>query len=192
MISSVATCRAKKWVEKQMVIIDTETTGLGDDAEIIEVAALRCDGKIMLNTLVKPLKPIPVSATAIHGITNEMIANAPSWPEVIGQLILAAGSDDFLAYNSAFDARLIKQTTYEHYGVISVLFERFHERHCCVMDAYAMYRGIKKGDGYKKHKLIDAAEHEGVVIEGSAHRALSDCLLTLELIKVMAKGDGHE
>ena len=186
---STATSLSQYWIENQLVIIDTETTGLGDDAEIIEIAALRCDGQVMLNTLVKPLQLIPACATAIHGITNDMVADAPSWPEVIGQLILATGPDDFLAYNSAFDARLIKQTTDAYYGDISVLFNAYHERHWCVMDVYSIFRNIKEGDGYKKHKLIEAARYEGVIIEGSPHRALPDCQLTLELIKIMARGE---
>ncbi|WP_426767361.1 3'-5' exonuclease [Erwinia aphidicola] len=189
MSKTIASCRARHWLRRGFVILDTETTGMGEDAEIIEIAALGCDGEVILNTLVKPINPIPVEATAIHGITNEMVAGAPSWPEVIGQLILAVGEMDYLAYNSDYDSRLIRQTTLMHYHDIANLFRPFIEGHDCVMRLYAMYRGeAGKGSGYKWHKLVNAAKHEGVVIDSPAHRALADCRMTLGIINAMAKG----
>lgn len=65
-----------------VVLLDTETTGVGEDAEIIEIAILDVDGTQLLNTLVRPTQPIPAEATAIHRITDKMVASAPTWPEV--------------------------------------------------------------------------------------------------------------
>lgn len=76
--------RAKKWLEDDRIFIDTETTGLGDDAEIVEICLIDSAGFIMLNTLVKPTKPIPAEATAIHGITDEMVMYAPTWKDIHG------------------------------------------------------------------------------------------------------------
>lgn len=54
------------------IILDTETTGLDNTAEIVEISVINDQGEVLLDTLIKPTKPIPGDATAIHGITNEM------------------------------------------------------------------------------------------------------------------------
>ena len=66
------------------VVLDTETTGLDEDAEIVEIAIVDSTGKVLLDTLVKPSKPLPVycEASEIHGITNEMLVNAPNWQDI--------------------------------------------------------------------------------------------------------------
>ncbi|MJX93223.1 3'-5' exonuclease, partial [Salmonella enterica subsp. enterica] len=76
--------RAAQWLDDGYLFIDTETTGLGDDAEIVEICIIDSHGFIMLNTLIKPTKPIPDEAIAIHGITNEMVAFAPNWTDICG------------------------------------------------------------------------------------------------------------
>ena len=53
---------ARRLLELDLVIFDTETTGLGPDAEIVEVAALKVDGTVLLDTLLKPRQPIPADA----------------------------------------------------------------------------------------------------------------------------------
>jgi DNA polymerase-3 subunit epsilon len=60
--------------DRYSVVLDTETTGLGHDAEIIEIAIICAfSGKTFINTLVKPRNPIPPSATAIHGKCRRVI-----------------------------------------------------------------------------------------------------------------------
>src|SRR5690606_33823093 len=69
-----AQMKFNRWNElKNVVILDTETTGLYD-AEIVEIAVIDLGGNILMNTLVRPKNPIPAEVTAIHGINNEMVA----------------------------------------------------------------------------------------------------------------------
>ena len=72
--------QAHQWLRDNCLILDAETTGLGEDAEIVEITIIDTTGKPLINTLVKPSTPIPAEATAIHGITNEMVRHAPTWP----------------------------------------------------------------------------------------------------------------
>lgn len=58
------------------VIIDTETTGLEDDAQVIQLAVLNPSGPDF-NMRCKPSKKIMPSAIAVHGITNEVAADFP-------------------------------------------------------------------------------------------------------------------
>lgn len=179
---------AKKWLNDNRLFIDTETTGLGDDAEIVEICLLDKTGFIMLNTLIKPTKPIPAEATAIHGITNEMVMYAPTWKDIHGAVASLYFEFGFVIYNADYDTRLIYQTAKLH-GLDNDGFCDFlNELSFCAMMLYAEYRG-EPGNfkGYKWHKLVDAAAHEGVSIEGKAHRALADCQMTLGIIKALSK-----
>ncbi|EPJ5225147.1 3'-5' exonuclease [Klebsiella pneumoniae] len=181
--------RARYWLEEGFLFIDTETTGLGEDAEIVEICIIDSHGSIMLNTLIKPTKPIPDEAIAIHGITNEMVAFAPAWTDIcrtLEELFMRFG---FVIYNADYDIRLIKQT-YALHGQSSVAAPyMLAYNSVCAMMLYAEYRGEPgKYKGYKWHKLVDAAEREGVKLEGQAHRALADCKMTLGLVRALALG----
>ncbi|GDG16796.1 exonuclease [Escherichia coli] len=175
---------AKRWIDKGFVILDTETTGLGFDDEIVEISIIDCAGYVLLNTLVKPSKSIPEAATAIHGITDEMVANAPSWLEILPK-VLELTSKGWVAYNAKFDARMLRQSggDYEQ-----------HEDICtpeCVMQLHADYNGewdvVRRKTRWKR--LVDAAAALKVDAgEGAPHRALYDCNLTLGVILAIAEG----
>ncbi|ELA9868094.1 3'-5' exonuclease, partial [Vibrio parahaemolyticus] len=67
----------KKLSTQNAIILDTETTGLDSQAEIVEFTAICAHtGKVIVNELVKPTCSIPAEATAIHGITDEDVKDA--------------------------------------------------------------------------------------------------------------------
>ena len=68
------------------VILDTETTGLYD-AEIVQIGIIDLEGKVVFDSLVKPTIPIPPDAIDIHGISNEMVELAPTFPEIYPRLV---------------------------------------------------------------------------------------------------------
>ncbi len=175
---------AKRWIEKGFVIVDTETTGLGTDAEIVEISVVDCAGNILLDTLVKPSKSIPAEATAIHGITDEMVANAPTWGEVLPHVVELT-RNGWVAYNASFDARMLRQS-----GGDFALHEDIRSPEC-VMQLYADYNGewdVRRRKCRWK-KLVDAAAALKVDAgEGSPHRSLYDCNLTLGVILAIANG----
>ncbi len=118
-----------------------------------------------------------------------MVAFAPAWTDICGAVEELFRRFGFVIYNADFDLRLIRQTY--------ALNERPSEgapwmlaaHSVCAMKLYAEYRGEPgRFNGYKWHKLVDAAAHEGVVVEGKAHRALADCKMTLGLVRALAKG----
>lgn len=175
--------QAQKWLENNALILDTETTGLDGSAEIIEVSVIDCNGNVLFDTLVKPTAPIPAEATRIHGITNDMVAEAPTWPEVIRQFEAVVRGRKLVIYNADYDLRIIDQTSNLHN-----IFETLWLEADCAMLAYAEFYG--QWDDYREQwkwqRLGNAAKQQGVVVDGSAHRSLADCKMTLGVIASMA------
>lgn len=181
--------QARQWLNQNCLILDTETTGLGEDAEIVEITIIDITGNPLLDTLVKPSKAIPAEATAIHGITDAMVMNAPNWTDVYHMVAALLSGRTVVMYNASYDARLLTQTDFI-WGVIPELKNGFADFQCA-MRAYAEFYGqCSERGGYKWQKLTAAAEQQGIKIQGTAHRALSDCLTTLSVIKAMAAERG--
>lgn len=129
--------RAREQLEKNnWVILDTETTGLYD-AEIVEIAVIDRLGEILLDTLVKPSIPIPAEATEIHGITDEIVADAPSFPEVYPRIDAALKDKRILIYNAEFDIKILNYCCHLHNLPILKLKKRSE----CLMEWAAQWGG---------------------------------------------------
>ena len=102
----------KKEVE---IVLDVETTGLDYTKEkIIEFAGVRLEnGKIVdsFETLVNPHQKIRKSSMAVHGITDEMLENAPSEEEIFPKIFEFIGDNPIVAHNAIFDYSFINKTS---------------------------------------------------------------------------------
>lgn len=162
------------------IILDTETTGLGGDAEIVEIAILDDQGNALLNTLVKPSKPIPDDVIAIHGITNEMVADAPTWPDIKKQVCNLLVYNITYAYNAPFDQRMLIQTAVLNGGPSNMYSIVINMN--CVMSEYVDKYQI----GYDHYSLANAATDLGITFDSlNPHRAASDCAVTLDVLRVI-------
>ena len=175
---------AKKIVGMDPVFLDTETTGLDQNAEIVEVAIVAADGQALVNTLVKPERPIPREATQIHGITNKDVADAPTfarvWQERL-QPILARGP--VVIFNAPFDLRMIKQSL-RRYG----LAPEGIKAATCLMKLYAEFReewNAARGN-YRWQTLENAARQCRLELPADLHRALGDAFLARAVLHHMA------
>lgn len=160
------------------IYLDAETTGLDGKAEIVQLAMLDKTGNVLLDTLVQCQDGIPEAATAIHGISNAMLADAPRWPDIHEQVVaILRRADTIKIYNAPFDLRLLCQTA-ERYGLSTPkLFAR------CVMREYA--NQYFEGNWVK---LTEACAYEGIdVSDLTAHNALADCEMTRRLDIEMQK-----
>ena len=95
-------------------LCDTETTGVSSDDKVCEVALMQIDENFnVINqhcSLVNPGKPIHYAASAVNGITDAMVADAPTLDQFmsdIGQPLLAPDVV-FVAHNASFDFRFMK------------------------------------------------------------------------------------
>lgn len=96
------------------VVLDTETTGWSPDEgdRVIEIAAARFDpitGELTekFHEYVNPGFPIEAQATAIHGISNEMLSDKPSFAEIAGKLARFVRGTKLVIHNAPFDVRFL-------------------------------------------------------------------------------------
>ena len=132
------------------IALDTETTGLGPYDVVIEVAAVRSDSTVLIDTLTRPERPVHGTASAVHGLYAADLASAPLWPQVWPRLQRLLLSAPVLAWNAAFDLRLLRQTCDRHDLPFQTpkalcLREVFKERHPHVrgtLDAACLTLGL--------------------------------------------------
>lgn len=160
---------------ERYVILDTETTGLdawGGD-EIVELAVLGLDGSPRLDTLIRPRRHIPSHVVAIHGITDDMVQDAPTFAEVYAQLAAALADRVVLVYNFDFDLSMVAAEC-ERLGLPCPLGLDAGE---CMMQLYAQYVGDWSSywHGYRWQSL-----------PYGGHRAMGDCRAVLRLLHEIA------
>jgi len=168
---------ARELLSRPFAVLDCETSGIGPDAEICQIAIV--DGSndnTLLDMLIKPQDPIPAEATAIHGITNDMVSLSPTFEQawlVIEHYLL---NWYLVIYNVNYDVSVIDGCL----GRSSIKSE-WDGIHSCAMLRYAAFRQEWNGyrNSYRWHKLppIPGAD---------THNARADCLATIALIRQMA------
>jgi DNA polymerase-3 subunit epsilon len=93
----------------KILIADTETSGLSKDARVVEYAHITC--KLEANrlievsrfeSLIQPGIPIPAEATKVHGITDEMVKDAPTLRDVLPAALGLAKNEHAEIYGHNF------------------------------------------------------------------------------------------
>ncbi|MCL1989380.1 MAG: 3'-5' exonuclease [Defluviitaleaceae bacterium] len=162
------------------LILDTETTGIGNKDEVIELGIINMDGQTVYHSLFKPNCPIHEKAAAVHGITLSEVQDAPQFSEEWHNIKDVLKGKKILIYNASFDTRMLNQTARIHSCKNILTKQGTH----CVMTGYAKHHGQinPKTGQFRWIKLEQALKNEGISIVQS-HRAIGDCLMTLSLIK---------
>jgi DNA polymerase-3 subunit epsilon len=155
------------------LVLDVETTGLDEDAEIIEIAVVDLAGAVLFESLVKPVGQVTPEARVIHGIDDTMLTDAPSWPVVYQLVVPLLVGRHLAAHNAEFEERMLTQTCNRH-GLPLIANSGW---------ACTMQMATPLNDG-RWPNLARALELAGVVrVEGlMAHRALGDALRCRQLL----------
>lgn len=155
-----------------LVIVDVETTGwLADSASITEIGAVRLasDQPIREFTeLVNPGAPIPPDITALTGITDDMVAGAPSIGEVLPRFIDFARDSVIVAHNAPFDLGFLTAACADS-GI--------EWPPCAVIDTAVLARLLLVPGAVPDHKLTTLAGYFGTGSD-PCHRALDDARAT--------------
>jgi len=95
----------------RFIAFDLETTGTvpGVD-QIVEIGAVRfINGEVesVFSTLVDPLRPIPAGASAVNGITDDMVRGKPTIEGLLQSLADFCADDLLVAHNAPFDSQFL-------------------------------------------------------------------------------------
>lgn len=162
------------------VIFDTETTGLNPQSdEICQIAALRLvNGKIVagerFDMLVNPGRNIPASATAVHHITNAMVADAPDVGAALARFHAFAKGSVLVAHNAPFDMSFLRRRE----GQIGARFDQQ------ILDT-VLCSAVLYGQS-AEHTLDALCARLHVQIPAEArHTAIGDAIATAEAFRKM-------
>lgn len=158
-------------------VFDVETTGMSPVRDrIVEIAAMRIDkdGKVSrFSTLVNPGCNISWRVSLVHHITNEMVADAPSFEEIGGEFLKFAAGTTLVAHNAKFDAGFLQE---------SLLRSGFELWTGKILDSLALVRSTHPG--LKSYKLQNLRITLDLQCDGGiAHRAASDVEWTAVLLQ---------
>ncbi len=169
------------------VYLDTETTGTGPTAEIIEIAIVDQDGRLLFESMVKPRGAIEPDAIRVHGITPDQLKAASGWADVWPQAEAHLNGRRVGTYNSEFDIRMIKQSHQRSWINQRLQEEAFF----CIMKLYARFYGAydPRSRSYRWQTLEQAGQQCRIALPNS-HRAKDDALLARALLEYMASWTG--
>jgi len=156
-----------------LVAVDTETTGLSpaEGHALVEIATvLIADGEIgeTWSSLIRPGRPIPADAAAVHGITDAMVTGAPPAATVAAELCRRCGDLPLVFYNASC-----------YTPILFYFLRRTSQAPLLspIVDTLGLARGLMGTGG---NSLSSLATRFGLPIE-PRHRALGDALTTARL-----------
>lgn len=158
------------------IFYDTETTGIKSATDrIVEIAAYDPIQERSFEELVNPGIPIPVEASKIHKITDDMVENSPTFKEVGERFIeFCEGDVVLIAHNNdAFDVHFLRNE---------------FARHEVEMPEWRFLDSLKWARRYRpdlpRHTLQFLRETYNIEAN-NAHRALDDVVVLLKVFQQM-------
>lgn len=161
-----------------VIVLDFETTGLspnmGDRA--IEIGAVKLINGEVVDTFQQLMNPgfrVSSFIEGYTGITNTMLADAPSCNEVMAQFHAFIADDNLVAHNASFDKRFLDAE-----------FERIGQSYSGDF-ACSLLVSRRLNQDAPSHKLGDLVRYKNIDNDGVFHRALADSQMTAKLWLLM-------
>jgi len=165
--------------EDEMTVFDIETTGLSaSSCAITEIGAVKIRNNEVIdrfNTFADPGRHIPENITELTGITDEMVAGAPSQYEAVKAFLDFAGDDMLIAHNATFDIGFIRKVCDDN----KIPFKNSY------LDTVPLSRYVNPE--LKRHRLDNLAEYFGLG-DFNHHRASDDAeMLAMIFFRMVGK-----
>lgn len=161
-------------------ITDIETTGGSSMHDsITEIASILTDGTQILKTfqtLVRPDRTIPRAITLLTGITNEMVANAPTFDQIAADWLAFAQDATFVAHNVGFDLGFVS-------NALARLDLPYHPKKLCTV---RLSRKILPG--FPSYSLSNLCGQLSIPHQNQ-HRAMGDAEVTAQLFHLLIAND---
>ena len=161
-------------------VVDIETTGSHASGNgITEIGIVIHDGEKVINfyeSLVNPLCPIPYFIQRLTGIDHSMVAKAPTFEEIAGQVFELLQDKVFVAHNVNFDYSFVK------HHLKNAGYELETKKLCTVRLSRKVLPGL---NGYSLGKLTQRLG----INHSNHHRAGGDALATADLLKIILNND---
>ena len=162
------------------VLYDLETTGTSSTYDdVIEISAVKVrNGNIVdeFSELVNPGRPIPYAASMVNNISDDMVAGAPSFTEVLPRFLAFIEDDILVGHNiNSFDMKFLYRDCEKYLG--QTLTNDF-------VDTLKLAKLIFPD--WKHRRLSDLADYYGISTIG-AHRALADCRMNQQVFEFLGK-----
>lgn len=164
-------------------IVDIETTGgNASHSRIIEIAVFIHNGIEVTDTyetLVNPQEPIPSHITALTGIDDSMVTQAPAFEEIAEELYKLLENKVFIAHNVNFDFSFLKH----EFSIAGYTYAA--KRLCTVRLSKKLIPGMTS---YSLGRLCDQV---GILLQ-NRHRAAGDAQATVKLFELLKSIDHHD
>lgn len=166
---------------EKVLFFDLELTGFYDHDEILSVTIVDATGKLIMDTLVKPAKKKKWKNTEkIHGITPEMVENAPGMDELTPKIReIFDGAENIIAYGVSTDYSHIKYIYAEGRER-----EDFHSKIRCCANEYVRYISEHRPD-LSHASLTDAMSCFEIEWDGVAHTSAADTVACMKVWEVL-------
>lgn len=169
---------ARELLQMNLLILDTETTGMSSEDQVIELGIIDVNGTVKADLLIDTDRKIDKYAYQVHGITKSMIMQFGNWAcEGLAVQQLLQNSDAVVMYNAPFDKRLLAQSAEAH--GLDGEFYREEMSSVCLMQLFKQYN-------YDKKLSLAKALGSCGIKPREQHRAVADCHDTLVLLRYMA------
>lgn len=157
-----------------VIVLDFETSGISPDqgARAIEVGAVLLHNQQIVDrfqSLINPGFLVTREIESMTGISNEMLAEAPTAETVITGLIRFIGSHPLVAHNASFDQKFLEAE------VAQIGKQRPYNFGCTLLLSRRIYPEMPN------HKLETLIRYKKLARSGQFHRALADAEMTAAL-----------
>jgi len=164
---------------RPIVFFDLETTGIDIfNDKIIQIGAIKYfpeGNKTEHEWLINPNMPVPESSTKVHGITDEMLKDKPSFGDIAQELAELFSNSDLGGYNvKNFDIPLLQN----EFSRIGLPFDMENVKIADAMAIYMRKESRKLEDAYRKYV--------GKELE-NAHNAMADIKASIEVLEGQVK-----